>query len=272
MLPAVTPHLPLCWCNARVSARLPCGPVDSKDIQQLTAAASLFTDAGLQEGWEPGQAFRDMEHRLQAVVRQRADIEEARKVRPRRNLKTYFKCKIESAGLILDLSAPHFTEFAFSPATLWALPEAQGSSRVVSVILALALLHVLAPITVQLAKKRLPPPGHPLSAPSMSPQTANGTAAVVSPSGEAFISPEDYVAQDEIYKASCTSNILSSHPFLQCRRNRMVEGTACCGCTVLHLTCSRQQYKVLGSHTDQACDCGCSMQPTPSCFVGVNTR
>lgn len=72
--------------------------------------------------------------------------------------------------------------------------------------------------TLQLAKKRLPPPGHPLSAPSTSPQP-NGTAAVVSPSSEAFISPEDYVAQDEIYKARKTrgtfSNI-SSHPFLQC--------------------------------------------------------
>ena len=70
-----------CWHNGRVSAQLPCGPVDSKDIQALTAAAALFIDAGLQEGWEPGQAFRDMEHRLQAVVQQRADIEEARKVR-----------------------------------------------------------------------------------------------------------------------------------------------------------------------------------------------
>ena len=69
--------------------------------------------------------------------------------------------------------------------------------------------------TLQLAKKRLPPPGHPLSAPSTSPQP-NGTAAAVAPSGEAFISPEDYVAQDEIYKASRTSkSIYSGRPCLQ---------------------------------------------------------
>jgi hypothetical protein len=55
---------------------------------------------------------------------------------------------------------------------------------------------------LQLVKKRLPPPGHPLSAPSTSPQRANGAAATMAPCGEAFISPEDYVAQDEIYKAS----------------------------------------------------------------------
>jgi hypothetical protein len=75
--------------------------------------------------------------------------------------------------------------------------------------------HVRALITLQLAKKRLPPPGHPLSAPSTSPQPS-GAVAAVSPSGEAFISPEDYVAQDEIYKASGTSNTYRCHPSLQC--------------------------------------------------------
>lgn len=39
-----------------------------------------MSGAGFQEAWEPGQAFRDMEHRLQAIVQQRANIEEARKV------------------------------------------------------------------------------------------------------------------------------------------------------------------------------------------------
>ena len=64
-------------------------------------------------------------------------------------------------------------------------------------------VHVAA---LQLIKKRLRPPGHPLSALSTSPQRANGAAAAVATSGEAFISPEEYVAQDEIYKARGTGN------------------------------------------------------------------
>lgn len=59
-------------------------------------------------------------------------------------------------------------------------------------------VHVCA----QLVKKRLPPPGHPLSTPPAPGQQANGAlvAAALSPTGDAYISPEDYVAQDEIYK------------------------------------------------------------------------
>lgn len=48
--------------------------------QCCLADACLPLIAGLQEGWEPGQAFRDMDHRLAAIAQQRADIEEARKV------------------------------------------------------------------------------------------------------------------------------------------------------------------------------------------------
>ena len=151
-------------------------------------------NAGLQEGWEPGQAFRDMEHRLQAVARQRADIEEARKVRP-----------LAWASPQQDLTL-HCYPLDFCPKCR-ASSEHFGHSETYTP-------HVPAVTTLQLAKKRLPPPGHPLSAPSTSPQP-NGTAAVVSPSSEAFISPEDYVAQDEIYKASRISNLYSGRPFLQ---------------------------------------------------------
>lgn len=61
-----------------------------------------------------------------------------------------------------------------------------------------------------MVKKRLPPPGHPLSAPPASAQRADGAgaAAALAPSGEMFISPEDYVAQDEIYKVQAPRHLL----------------------------------------------------------------
>ncbi len=64
-------------------------------------------------------------------------------------------------------------------------------------------------VHAQAAKKRLPPPGHPLSAPG-------GDAGQPAAGGGEFISPEDYVAQDEVLKVPC----LRGHPSLHRERDQ----------------------------------------------------
>ena len=128
--------------------------------------------AGLRETWEDGRAFKELAQRRAAVADAREGIEAARKVGHHCNAKFPPPCMIAPRGYLAVLS----------------LPEACGKEGKTKHRMEVMRKQVV--VLLQAMRKKLPPPENTLSqaGPSQASQQTD------------YLSPEDYVAQDEIFK------------------------------------------------------------------------
>ena len=166
--------------------------------------------AGLRETWEDGRAFKELAQRRAAVADAREGIEAARKVGHHCNANCPPPCMRAPGGCLAELT----------------LPEACGKEGRAKHRMEVMRKKVV--VLLQAMRKKLPPPENTLSqaGPSQASQQTD------------YLSPEDYVAQDEIFKVRLAA-LKREEDGLQREKERLeVEKERHFRCTLISVACS----------------------------------
>jgi hypothetical protein len=148
--------------------------------------------AGLREAWQEGRAFLDLAARLAALAEAREGIEAARKVHfyhLQASVITVSPCHMRNCLHLLVLGVLSSACMACCCMRGGIEGGREPTARMHACMHIWSAAECWVVTRAQAMRKKLPPPENTLS------QPAPNQAA-----GQAYIAPEDYVAQDEIYK------------------------------------------------------------------------